>query len=260
MTVSLDELVRRIPNGAKLAVPPDYSGVAVAATQALVKRGVRDLHLVAVPSSGIQADMLIAAGCVATLEAAAISLGEFGPSPAFTNAIKSASLRMLDSTCPALHAALQAAEKGLPFTPLRGLLGSDLVKWRTDWKTIQNPFNPDPDPIVLLPALKPDVALFHCAAADRDGNVWVGRRQELSVIAHASAETLVTVERVLDVSFFDREEIVSGVLPSLYVSAIAVAEKGAWPLGLDEEYTLDGAALARYAAGAPLGVSMDRAA
>ncbi len=252
MTTSLADLVRQIPNGAKLAVPPDYSGVAIAATRALVARGVRDLHLVAIPSSGVQADMLIAAGCVATLEAAAISLGEFGPSPAFTAAIREGKLRMLDSTCPALHAALQAAEKGLPFSPLRGLIGSDLLKYRTDWKLIQNPFSEAPDPIVLLPALRPDVALFHCAAADREGNVWVGRRQELSVIAHASERTLVTVERVLDVNFFDREEIVSGVLPSLYVTDVAIAEKGAWPLGLDEEYLVDGAAIARYAQGAAL--------
>ena len=112
----------------------------------------------------------------------------------------------------------------------------------------------------LRPALKPDFALFHAAAADRDGNVWVGRRLELSLIAHASAETLVTVERVVDVSFFDREEIVAGVLPSLYVGGIAVAEKGAWPLGLDDHYVVDGAAVSRYAAGSPLESFLDRAA
>jgi len=245
--ISLDELATQVPDGALLAVPPDYSGVAVGATRALIARGVRDLRLVAIPTSGIQADMLIAAGCVSTLEAAAVSLGEFGPAPSFVKAIRERRIRMLDSTCPALHAALQAGEKGVPFAPLRGLIGSDLVRHRPDWKIIQNPFAEEPDPIVLLPALRPDVALFHAAAADRDGNVWVGRRQELSVIAHASRTTLVTVERVLDVSFFDREEIVSGVLPALYVGGIAIAEKGAWPLGLDDEYPVDGAELARYA-------------
>ncbi|MBM3524661.1 MAG: CoA synthetase, partial [Alphaproteobacteria bacterium] len=159
--VALADLVARIPNGAKLVVPPDYSGVAIAATRALVARGVRDLHLVASPSSGLQAELLIAAGCVATLEAAAVSLGEFGPAPAFTAAIKAGRLCMLDSTCPAIHAALNAAEKGLPFIPLRGLIGSDILRHRADWKQIQNPFADGPDPIVLLPAIRPDVALFH---------------------------------------------------------------------------------------------------
>ncbi len=250
---SLEALVARIPDAAMLVVPPDYSGVAIAATRALMRRAVRDLHLLASPSSGLQADLLIGAGCVATMEAAAVSLGEFGAAPAFVAAVKSGTIRMLDSTCPAIHAALNAAEKGLPFIPLRGLIGSDVLRHRADWKLIQNPFAEAPDPIVLLPALRPDFALFHAAAADREGNVRIGRRQELAVMAHAARETLVTVERVEEGCFFDREEIVAGVLPSLYVTAISVVERGAWPLALDECYELDVAALRRHATGAPLG-------
>ena len=138
----------------------------------------------------------------------------------------------------------------MPFIPLRGLIGSDVLRHRADWKVTQNPFADAPDPIVLLPALRPDFALFHAAAADREGNIWIGRRRELAVMAHAARRTLVTVERVLDTCFFDREELVAGALPALYVDAVAIAERGAWPLGIDEEYAPDAAALARYAAGA----------
>ena len=94
---------------------------------------------------------------------------------------------MKDATCPALHAAFQAAEKGVPFMPLRGLIGSDVLAHRPDWQVIDNPFGND-DPIVLLPAIKPDVALFHAPLADRDGNVWIGRQRELVTMAHAAAE------------------------------------------------------------------------
>jgi glutaconate CoA-transferase subunit A len=248
----LPALVARIPDGAKIVIPPDYSGVAIAATRALIERGVGNLYVVACPSSGLQADMLIAAGAVATIEAAAITLGEFGVAPAFNRAAREGTITILDSTCPAIHAALQAAEKGLPFTPLRGVIGSDLLTYRNDWKVIQNPFALAPDPIVLLPAIQPDFALFHSAAADRNGNVWIGRRRELMVMAHASRQTLVTVERVLDEDFFDDERRVAGVLPGLYVDAIAVAEKGARPLALDGEDECDSEALARYAAGEPM--------
>ena len=250
----LPALIARIPDGAKIVIPPDYSGVAIAATRALIERGTGNLHLVACPSSGLQADLLIAAGAVATIEAAAITLGEFGPAPAFVRAVREGKIAMLDSTCPAIHAALQAAEKGLPFTPLRGVIGSDLLTYRDDWKVIQNPFAEAPDPIVLLPAIRPDFALFHSAAADRNGNVWIGRRRELMVMAHASRQTLVTVERLLDEDFFDDERRVAGVLPALYVDAIAVAEKGAQPLALEGEYECDADALMRYAAGEPLAV------
>ncbi|MGG5807683.1 CoA transferase subunit A [Falsiroseomonas sp. CW058] len=245
----LAALVARVPDGAMVVVPPNYSGVAVAATRALAARGVRGLHLLASPSSGIQADLLIAAGCVATMEAAAVSLDEFGPAPAFTAAVRAGTIRMLDSTCPAIHAALGAAEKGLPFIPLRGLIGSDVLRHRADWKVIQNPFAGTEDPIVLLPALRPDIALFHAVAADREGNVRIGRRRELAVMAHAARRTLVTVERIEEGCFFDREEIVAGVLPALYVTALSVVPRGAWPLGLDGEYDIDAEAMRRHARG-----------
>ena len=41
---SVDELAARIPDGASVAVPADYSGCAMAAVRALIRRGARDLH------------------------------------------------------------------------------------------------------------------------------------------------------------------------------------------------------------------------
>src|SRR5437588_6929931 len=136
ITRSLDEPLAPIADGCLLAVPRETSGAAMAATRALIRRGVKRLHLVALPTSTLQADLLIGAGCIATLETSAVSLGEFGPAPRFSAAITSGTIHMKDATCPALHAALQAAEKGVPFMPLRGLIGSDLMTYRDDWKTI----------------------------------------------------------------------------------------------------------------------------
>ena len=48
---------------------------------------------------------------------------------------------------------LQAAEKGVPFMPLRGIIGSDILRHRPEWKVIRNPFSEAEDNIVLLPAL-----------------------------------------------------------------------------------------------------------
>src|SRR4051812_46479539 len=156
IAASVGDAVAAIPDGAMVIVPREASGVPMEATRALIRRGVKRLHLVALPTSSLQADLLIGAGCVETLETSAVSLGEFGPAPRFTAAITSGAIRMKDATCPALHAALQAAEKGVPFMPLRGLIGSDVLNYRDDWKLIDSPFG-DNDPIVLLPALKPDV-------------------------------------------------------------------------------------------------------
>jgi glutaconate CoA-transferase, subunit A len=243
---TLDDAIAPITDGCMLAMPRDVSGVPMAATRALIRRGVRRLHLVTVPASGLQADLLIGAGCVETIETSAVSLGEFGPAPRFTAAATAGSIAIKDATCPAIHAAFQATEKGVPFMPLRGLIGSDVLAHRPDWKVVDNPFGND-DPIVLLPAIKPDVTLFHAPLADRDGNVWIGRDRELAMMAHAAAKTVVTVEKLHDSSLFDDPILAAGTLGGFYVEAVAVAPKGAWPLALADHYGVDTAHLAEYA-------------
>jgi glutaconate CoA-transferase subunit A len=251
IATSLDDALGAIADGIMLAVPREVAGVPMEATRALIRRGVKNLHLVALPTSTLQADLLIGAGAIATLETSAVSLGEFGPAPRFTDAVLNGRIRMLDATCPALHAAFQAAEKGVPFMPLRGILGSDVLKYRPDWRVVDNPFA-DPafaegDPIVLLPAIKPDVALIHAPMADRAGNVWIGRQRELATMAHAAAKTIVTVERMFDGDLLADPVLAAGVLPGFYVERIAVAENGCWPLGLPDHYAADLAHLAEYA-------------
>ncbi len=243
---SLDDALAPIQDGCLLVVPREVAGVPMAATRALIRRGVKNLHLVALPTSSLQADLLIGAGCVATLETSAVSLGEYGPAPRFSAAITGGTITMKDATCPALHAALQATEKGVPFMPLRGLIGSDVLKYRDDWKVIDSPFGNN-DPIVLLPALKPDVALFHAPMADPLGNVWIGRQRELATMAHAAARTIVTVEKLYDGDLLADPVWAAGTLPGFYVENIALAERGSWPLPLPDHYKTDGEHLALYA-------------
>lgn len=240
----LDDLVAEISNGAKLALAPEYNGCgcALAAVRALINRAPKDLHLIGVPALGLQADMMIGAGAVATVECAAVTLGEEGLAPRFAAAVKQGTLATADATCPAIHAGLQASEKGVPFMPLRGILGSDLLAHREDWRVGENPFKQDgaeDDPIVLISALKPDVALFHTPLADRHGNVWIGVHKELMTLAHASAKTLVTYETLHDGDLLADEKMAAGTIPSIYISGMAEAEKGAWPVALPGHYERD---------------------
>ena len=246
------DLAAQIPDGASLALAPDYSGCALAAVRALIRRRARDLHLIGVPQLGFQADLLIGAGCVASVETAAVTLGEVGPAPRFTAAVKAGRIALRDSTCPVLHAGLQAAEKGVPFLPLRGILGSDLVRHRPDWRVIDNPFAVPAadglgDPILLVPAIRPDVALFHGSRADRPGNVWIGVRRELMSMAHAARTTLVTVEEIVPEDLLADDASAAGTIPALYVGRVALAREGAWPVGLRGAYPPDLAHLRLYA-------------
>jgi len=215
--------------------------------RALIRRKARNLRLLGVPILGLSADLLIGAGCVAEVESSAVSLGEAGLAPRFTEAAQKGEIKIRDATCPAIHTALQASEKGVPFMPLRGVLGSDLVPARQDWKVLQNPFAEGADPILYVPAIAPDVALFHARWADEAGNVWIGRRRELASLAHAAKRTFVTFEELRAGDMLEDELLAPGVVAGVYVEAAAPAKRGAWPLGVAQLYGIDDAHLARYA-------------
>ena len=242
-----DDLAFQIQDNSRIGLPPDYSLVAMEVVRALIRRKAKGLRLLGVPQLGLCADLLIGAGCVSEIETSAVTLGEAGLAPRFTEAAEKDEIVVRDATCPAVHTALQASEKGVPFMPLRGVLGSDLLKSRKDWKVVDNPIGSGGDPILLIPAVSPDVALFHARWADEAGNVWIGRRRELATIAHASKRCFVTYEEKRPGDMLEDEVLAPGVLGAVYVTATAQARRGAWPLGVPEVYDIDDAHLARYA-------------
>ena len=244
---SPDLLAAQVPDGALVAIPAEQSFVSMAIVRALIRRGVKDLHLLCVPIGGLAVDMLVGSGCVRTVECAAVSLGEFGLAPRFSNAVEQGIVEIKDSTCPAIHAALQASEKGVPFMPLTGLIGTDVLAFRNDWKVVDDPLAAGNGPIVLLPAIRPDFAIFHVPVADCYGDVWIGRRRELMTMAHASSTSLVTTERIIQEKLVADDTMAAGTLPSIYVGDIIEAKWGAKPLGLPGYYPLDAEAYQAYA-------------
>jgi len=225
-----DALAASIPDGSHIALAPDYSGCALEVVRALVRRRARDLHLIGCPQLGLQAELLIAGGCVAGIETAAIGLGESGRAPAFARAYSERRIRVIESTCPAIHSGLQAAEKGLRFMPVASILGSGLVAARPDWRVIVDPFSGGD--ILLVPAIRPDVALFHVPLADRDGNAWIGVRRELMLMAHAARRSIVTAERIHESSLLRDPALAAGTIPALYLSDLSQLQGGARPNGL----------------------------
>lgn len=248
LSAELDAMVDGLSDGTVVALMKDTSGPPLALAGAVIRRGVRNLHLLCVPTGGLVADLLIGAGCVATVEGGGVTLGEHGPAPCFARAVKSGAVRPLDTTCPAVYAGLQAGEKGIPFMPLRGLIGSDILTHRGDYKVVDNPVAPagEADPVVLVPALRPDLALIHAPLADRDGNLWIGRDHELRIMAHAARRTVATAEELFEGNLAADPLRAAGTIPALYVDAVAVAPRSAQPLGMAGLYDEDPAAIAAY--------------
>ena len=186
----------------------------------------------------------------ASVECSGVGLGELGAAPRFRRAAESGRVRVVDSTCQAMYAAVQAGEKGMPFVALRGIVGSDILLHRGDWQVIQNPFSTGEDPVVVLPAVRPDIALIHARLRDSFDNLWVGNAREAVVLAHAAHRTVATYEAHYDGNLLDDERTMSGTIAPLYVEAAAHAPRGAWPLGLPGAYPADQPHLADYAAAA----------
>ncbi len=246
---TLEDLAAQLPDGASVTVHKgDEPDVPMALAKALVRRGARGLHIVtlptaAFPASGMMVDMLIGAGCVDSVETSGISLHELGAAPRFNKAVKAGTLKVLDATCPAVYAGLNAGAKGQPFAPLRGLIGSDLMRHRADYRVIDNPYLPG-DRMAVVPAINTDVAILHASMADAEGNVWIGRDRDRLLAAHAANTVLVTVDRQVPGSFYDDDKLSAGIIPATYISALAVVPGGCWPMALDG--SVDLAAVRRY--------------
>ncbi len=234
-----------------LAIPPEYCGVAMAATRELIRRAKPATCTSSpCPQSGLQADMLIGAGLVATVEAAAVTMGERGPAPRFVAAVR-IRRRHHDGRHLPRHPRRPAGFREGPALPPPARYSGHrhVLANRPDWRVIDNPFGSD-DPIIALPAIRPDIALFHCEMADAHGNLWIGRRRELATMAHASAATVATVEQIHDGDFFADETLAAGALPAAYIDAIAHVPHGTWPLAMPGFHDADAGALDAYCAAA----------
>jgi glutaconate CoA-transferase subunit A len=77
--------------------------------------------------------------------------------------------------------------------------------------------------------------------------VWVGRRRELATIAHAAKQTFVTYEELKSGDMLEDELLAPGIISATYITALAPAGRGAWPLGIAGVYDIDDAHLALYA-------------
>lgn len=141
---------------------------------------------------------------------------------------------------------VHAGAMGLPFIGLWGLLGSDLLRQRPDFKVIEDPFRPGHQ-VVVAEAIRPDVAVFHALLADPEGNAVLAGKQESPVIAQASRRVIVTAEQVVDrVTMVDAVAGRHTFLPAADVDLVVHVPFGAHPGGLPTAYERDDAHCRAY--------------
>ncbi len=132
----------------------------------------------------------------------------------------------------------------VPFVPVRGLLGTDYMKVRPDFKEIRNPYDPA-EPIAIVPAIAPDVAVFHGFQGDRHGNVVASAAADAKLIAQAARRTIATVEELVD-GDLAAMPVKGALVPGIHVTAIVHAPRGAHPTSCHGRYGVDRAHLLEY--------------
>jgi len=65
-------------------------------------------------------------------------------------------------------------------------------------------------------------------------------------MAHASTETFVTAEEITQTNLMDDKKTKAGTIPGLYITALAEAKSGAWPIGIPGGYDADHDHLSQY--------------
>ena len=136
---------------------------------------------------------------------------------------------------------------GVPYVPVIGLVGTDLLKRRDDMVVAPDPFG-EGKVTVVAKAMRPDVAVFHVDKADRHGNVSCGYAAEAVILAEASAHVVVTAEEIVD--RVTESNAVGTFLPSILVDSVVHAPYGAYPGGMAGRYTPDARAMREYVAAA----------
>ena len=132
---------------------------------------------------------------------------------------------------------------GVPYVPVIGLVGTDLLKRRDDMVLSPDPFG-EGQVTVVAKAMRPDVAVFHVDKADRYGNVSCGYPVEAVILAEASEHVVVTAEEIVD--HLKETDAIGTFIPSILVDTVVHAPFGAHPGGMTGRYAPDKAAMERY--------------
>lgn len=165
-----------------------------------------------------------------------IGLEARGLSPHARRIAESGEIELCEWTNYALAVRLQAGAMGVPFLPMRSMAGTDTFR-HSAAKSMTCPFTGKP--IVVVPALWPDVAIIHVHAADRFGNCRVrGTSVADFDLARASRRVIISCERLIENDEI-RDDPTATVIPFFCVDAVCEVPFGSYPGNMPYEYYSD---------------------
>ena len=239
--VSLAEAIAaHVPDGSLVALGCALEpAIPFAAVHELIRQGKRELRLVG-PISDIAFDMLIGTGCVAEVHAAWVGNVSAGLGHCYRRAMERGIPRRIavrDHSNFTIALSLLAAALGAPYIPTKTLLRSDIPRANGTFKESTSPW--DGSPVLLVPALAPDVAIIACQRADAEGNahLWgpLGVSQEAAL---AARKVIVLADEVVDRSVIASDPNRT-ICPALKVAAVVAVPGACHPSPLQGRYARD---------------------
>ena len=219
--------------------------------RAILRSGLDDLHIVSY--GGPDVGILCAAGKVRKVTYGFVSLDSIPLEPHFRLARQAGGLEVAEIDEGAFYLGLLAAAHRVPFYPTRAGLGSDMLRYNPDIRTVRSPYD-DGEELVAIPAFDIDVSLLHMNRADSRGNgQFLGPDLYFDdLFAMAGRRTFMSTERVVDTEQFLVEGSVHTLrIPRLHVDGVVEAQCGAHftecppDYGRDESFQRDYAATAK---------------
>jgi acyl CoA:acetate/3-ketoacid CoA transferase alpha subunit len=191
----------------------------------IVRQGKKDLRIA---GQGVfELDMLLAASLVKELDITYIGLEVYGVSNVLRREVESGRVtKCVEWSNASLAWRFKATAMGVPFVPVRSMLGTDTLKYSAA-KVVECPFTGDP--ICLVPALILDVGLIHVHRADKYGNAQIdGISGFAAELARASKRLIISAEQIVDCEDFrchpDRT-----IIPYYLVDAVVYAPFASHP-------------------------------
>ena len=165
-----------------------------------------------------------------------IGLEARGLSPHARRVMESGEVAICEWTNYTLALRFQAAAMGVPFLPVRSMVGSDTFRYSAA-RVVACPFTEGR--FGAVPALFPDVAAIHVHQADRYGNCRIrGTAVSDWFVARASHKVIVTCEELVDDDVI-REDPTSTVIPFYCVDAVCEIPGGSYPGNMPYLYFSD---------------------
>jgi glutaconate CoA-transferase, subunit A len=196
--MSLEEAATLVRDGDVVGIGGStLSRTPLAMIWALIRAGRRDLDVCRCICSS-EGDWLYASGAAKKIMTSWFSQGiVWGVSKVMRHYTESKLAVYEEWSHLGMGSRFRAGAMGIPFMPMRSMLGSDLLgPLEGQYKVSECPFTGDT--VLLVPALNPEVALIHVQRCDAYGNAQIDGLQFMDVdLAMAANKVILTTERIV---------------------------------------------------------------